>query len=619
MKKHVLTITVLLTSVATFGQSAFQSEKSGPGPLIFPSFTVDGKSDAPNDWNVTVKAKTKEHFADESIERIKEKKTEQKLKNQILPTQKALQVTGNPPVMGYNFLGNEMRDGTPPDNHLAISSGGKVVAVDNATYEVMNDTGGTKVVSRRLWSNLMSASGLGGMTDMTYDPRVIYDAQADRFIMLIMYGSTSANSKILLFFSKTNNPTAGWNGYQLPANVTSGQWWDYPALSYNDSDVFISGNMFTDAGSFRQGVIYQVGKWEGYSNTPLHNFIHRGVTDSQNRAGFTMTPVVPGHGVPMNGNMWFIASSSGGSTRMNLWKITGYSTGTPTISKTNFTVANYAVPGNAPMSGTTNLLDVGDCRMQSAFILDSVIHFAFTADYGGGYSGMFYGRRNLRTGTTQTMKFGETGFDCAYPAIASLSNSPTNHTVVMSYLISSSTTFPSIKAITVDSAMVASSPIMIKQGTTYVELDNTSTDERWGDYMNACRKHGAAVPTVYVSGCYGTSNYQGTHNYNAWIAELKGTSSVGTKDLVVDATSNMVYPNPISNDFKVKFALPSDQNVAVRILDMQGRVVKELFGGRLPQGPVELSFNKDAMNAGSYLIQVMGNNKMIYNETIIIR
>jgi short-subunit dehydrogenase len=44
-----------------------------------------------------------------------------------------------------------------------------------------------------------------------YDPKVIYDSGADRFVLVVLHGSNAARSKVLVAFSKTNNP----RGHQL--------------------------------------------------------------------------------------------------------------------------------------------------------------------------------------------------------------------------------------------------------------------------------------------------------------------------------------------------------------------------------------------------------------------
>src|ERR1043166_4406599 len=80
------------------------------------------------------------------------------------------------PQLQNNFNGN-ITQGTPNDNDLAVSNGGFIISAVNTNINIFNDTG--KMLTGKLLSVL--GNKLGPL-DRTYDPRVIYDPETDRFI-----------------------------------------------------------------------------------------------------------------------------------------------------------------------------------------------------------------------------------------------------------------------------------------------------------------------------------------------------------------------------------------------------------------------------------------------------
>ena len=54
-------------------------------------------------------------------------------------------------------------------------------------------------------------AGQLGLLDRYYDPKVIYDPLSDRFILVFLEGSTSSDTRIVVGFTETNDPTQTWN------------------------------------------------------------------------------------------------------------------------------------------------------------------------------------------------------------------------------------------------------------------------------------------------------------------------------------------------------------------------------------------------------------------------
>ncbi|MCK5438708.1 MAG: hypothetical protein KAI97_02130, partial [Gemmatimonadetes bacterium] len=92
----------------------------------------------------------------------------------------------------------------------------------------------------------------------TFDPKVIYDQYAERFVVVSLERTTSPGngSYILVAVSRTSDPNAGWFFHAINSRMTIGgvdSWADYPGLAVDDKAIYITNNMFpfsTSTGSY---------------------------------------------------------------------------------------------------------------------------------------------------------------------------------------------------------------------------------------------------------------------------------------------------------------------------------------------------------------------------------
>jgi hypothetical protein len=181
----------------------------------------------------------------------------------------ALYKSGIPqPEVVKGFKGNAT-SGTPNDNDMAISNSNSIVSVLNQAIGVYNDTG------KYLFSRSLSALAKG-ITNLnrTFDPRVIYDPENDRFIFVFLQGSSSVDTRIIIGFTQTNDPTKNWNFYALPGNIFGdSSWSDFPIIAINKNDLFITVNRLKDntywKNGFIESIIWQVDKQAGYNGDSL--------------------------------------------------------------------------------------------------------------------------------------------------------------------------------------------------------------------------------------------------------------------------------------------------------------------------------------------------------------
>jgi hypothetical protein len=562
-------------------------------------------------WAVSVRPTfSRKHYSEE-IAAIKRLKLETKLQTVTGAAEQPKTSVANP-VIGTNFEANWTLAGTPPDNSMAISNGGYIVSANNDGIEYYGDAG--SFLYSDYWSDFFNDNSL---TSMIYDPKVIYDSGADRFVLVVLHGSTAATSKVLVCFSKTNNPSDGWWVYKLTGNpLNNNCWFDYPNLGVSNNEIYISGNLFVTNGSFNQALVYQIPKAAGYSGANINWQYWHNMTATPFSA-FTLVPASYGHQGNYGPGIYFVSSQSGGNNQIRLWDLSDDMSGNPTMTSYTVNTTAYSPAADAAQQGTNDKLDNGDCRIQNAFYLDGVIHYVFHSDIGSGWNGINYNRLTVSSLANQSSTFGLQGsFDYSFPAVIPFSNTPTDRSVMIAFLASSGSTYPQVRVVQCDHTLQWSASTQVKSGETHVDFVNG--DERWGDYTGISRRHNSANLEIWLAGCYGADiTLQKYNTYKTWIAEVYG-SSIVQRDETLAIPEVSLFPNPTYDFIQILFTTHNDEPVSIQIMDLQGKLVRVLYQDTPKIGTNKLMFNKEALSAGTYFINITTPTQTLKNEKIII-
>ena len=105
---------------------------------------------------------------------------------------------------------------------------------------------------------------------------------------------------------------------------------------------------------------------------------------------------------------------------------------------------------------------------------------------------------------------------------------------------------------------------------------------------------------------------------------------------VPDSTTNVVdnespnyyfkldgnYPNPFNPNTRIRFDLPSTENVKVNVYNMLGENVRELFNGELNAGRNELIWNGNnnygnSVPSGVYIYKIESNGNILSSKMIL--
>lgn len=583
-------------------------------PLATNLFKDITHNESANKWAISVKPTfSRKHYSQDIID-IKESKIQDKINsyNENEELQKSAMTVN--PTIGINFEANWSLVGTPPDNSMAISNGGFIVTANNDGIEYYNASGSFLYFD--FWSDFFNDNTL---TATLYDPKVIYDSGSDRFVMVVLHGSTASTSRVIVCFSKTNNPQNGWWVYKLTGNpLNNNCWFDYPALGVSNNEIYVTGNLFVTNGSFNQAVVYQIPKAAGYAGNNI-NWQYWSNLSSTPYAAFTLVPASYGHQGNYGPGIYLVSNKSGGDNKIRLWDLTDDMSGNPALNSYTINTTSYSPSPDASQLGTNDKLDNGDCRIQNAFYLNGIVHYVFHSDIGSGWNGINYNRLTVSNSTNQSSTFGLQGsFDYSYPAVVPFSTSISDQSVMIAFLRSSSSTYPQVRVVNCDNNLQWSSSTLVKAGETYVNI--LSGDERWGDYTGISRRHNSGTPRIWLAGCYGANivSQNAYNTYKTWVAEVYGTSTVGLNDISTTNTVVSMFPNPTYDLINIYFTSESFEKTTIQILDINGRVVKVLYSDIPKNGVNKLTFNKGALTAGTYFVNISTSSKTLKNEKLII-
>jgi hypothetical protein len=544
----------------------------------------------------------------EELQNLKNQKTLEKFSNyNIKDTQTELQPKVVNPTIGSNFIGNA-GTGCPLDNTVAISNGGNIVSLVNSNISYYN-TAGTLLYTGDIWSWYGDAS----LSNSICDPKVLYDSGADRFIFYTQTcDGISANSKVIVAFSTTNDPMGTWWYYEFTGNpLNDNSWFDYPKIGVSNNEFYVTGNLFYQGGGYNQSVLYQMNKWDGYSGGSIQWQYWSGIDGNP----FTLLPLSYGQQGNYGPGIYLVSTETWNSSTLHFYDLTDdLTSASETLNHYVVSTTPYSIGGQAGQAGGGNL-DVGDTRAQSGFYLNGTAHFVFHSDIGSGWNGINYNRLDVAAHTNTSATFGLSGsYDYCYPSVASVSTSISDKSVMIAFERAGPSIYPEFRVVGCDDATVWSSSVGVQTGYSNLSncYDSNHGAQRWGDYTGISRKYDAALPTVWVSGAYAN----GSNYWNTWIAEIGAL--IGIEDQAGLPGFNL-YPNPVTTEFKTQFNLPSNEWIKINIVNMEGQVVKELYNGFAAQGENIFTFNKTNLPNGVYFLRIQNNtNQPLKNEKFII-
>lgn len=425
-----------------------------------------------------------------------------------------------------NGVKQEIFGGLPNDNTMAISNDGiLLLGMNSFVYAYDTKTDSATLPN----SKIFLQSFYGGINNRYFDPKIIYDPGADRFILVFLKNSVPATSEIIIAFSSSNDPVDPWHVYALPGNpLNNDRWTDYPAISISENELFITGNLIVPNVSWQVGfdgsLIWQIEKQHGYDgavsiNSKLHHDIRyngkyvRNLHTVRGSEGINEENYfLSNRNFAISNDTFFVLKLDGelSDPQQNL------------IVKMGKTDMHYGMPPNGrqldhDFNDSTSGLQTNDARVLGGYLHKGNIQFVGNSVVqGNGLAGFYHGFiSNLDENPVITTKIiGDGTMDLGYPNIAFSGNELCDNESMIGFDYTSTVDFAGIGVIYHNNDGTYSDLIRLKDGDGYVDRLG-GPYERWGDYFGIQRKFNQPGK-VYTTGFYGTL----IKKNSAWINEI---------------------------------------------------------------------------------------------------
>ncbi len=416
--------------------------------------------------------------------------------------------------------------GIPNDNALAFSNDGIVLSAVNSRvfgFDLKTDT----FLFPSVHVSLASISP--GGNNVVFVPKLIYDPDADRFVLAFLEGRTPGHTFINVAFSKTNDPNDGWNVYKLEGNpFNNNRWTDFPAISLTGDAVVVTGNLIVPGEPWQTGfdgsIIYMMKKQEGYNGAAnVSQVLFPPLTYS----GKYLRNLHPIRGAMGNAEKQFVLSNRNFDVQNDttfLVEIIG-DFSTPNLSLSISPViadVPYGVPPNGQQADTdpndpTEGLQTNDARVLAGILIEDNIQFVSNSvNPATGLSSIYHGviENASSTPSLTAQLITDPTRDFGYPNIAFTGNEMCDKETVIAFNHTSVTDFAGISCIYFDNDGNYSNVVTIKEGENYIDRLQGGY-ERWGDYFGIQRAFNDETK-VFTGGYFGLASKKNS----VWINEL---------------------------------------------------------------------------------------------------
>jgi len=156
-----------------------------------------------------------------------------------------------------------------------------------------------------------------------------------------------------------------------------------------------------------------------------------------------------------------------------------------------------------------------------------------------------------------------------------------------------------------------------------ISLTN-SGNERWVYRYDRCGEYDYAL-----SICYGNDG-------NVYAAGMSMDSITGDDFTVISLTAGpgvhedletpameckflQIYPNPARGNLRVRFNSPDEQKVTIKLYDVTGRLINEIFSGKAKIGINEMPIMAENYAAGIYFIRIETNKEIITEKFVMLK
>jgi hypothetical protein len=425
----------------------------------------------------------------------------------------------------------------PPDTQGTVGPNHLMVVLNSSvTIETRAGIVLSSVPIASFWSSL------GGIND-AYDSRVLFDRDANRWIISSGSNAESPTAYILIGVSQTNDPTGAWNLYKVPVDASGASWADYPTLGFNGDWIVVQTNVFTVSdGAFVASNIYAFDKADLYAGGAGNYTVFHDPT------GFTDYPAVT-HDNTL-ATEYLVRNWDGASGTLRLSTITG-SVGAEVLTvgvafpKAANAWQDTAAENFAPQLGSTARIDTDDDRIENCVYRNGSLWAAqtvfFPATGTPTRSSAQWWQINTASGSVGVVQqLGKRddpsgAFDYAYPTL----DVNANDDMMIGYSRFGASQYASANysyRLHSDPPNTLETDTVFKAGEAPYFKDFGTGDNRWGDYSNV------AVDPLNDIDLWTIQEYAGTDNtWGTWWGSIvlsgNGASPTATATAMQTSTA----------------------------------------------------------------------------------
>ena len=506
----------------------------------------------------------------------------------------------------------------PLDDEIAVGNDGKILIGSNRGLVVHDETG----------TNLANISwdtfGDGIASSYIYfDPRVIYDAINDRFIVVILNGEAqdddenpNYDSRMLIGFSDSNDPAGNFNLYSIELedfpDKESGEHFDYESIGISSGKLYIANN------SVYVESIWKIDLAEGYAGnasvtTSITDFVFDNTSDERGELFFI-------HNYDMQQSNYVYALSvvleDYDVKDLVLIKFDDNSNTSQEVLLNQD--LQYLASDNYPKQPDDLELAMGE-RYFSGFVHNNKLTFSYRFfNTTTNRNEVYLNDINLNTtnfalstlgNNMATLNFTNSGL--GYIEMAPIGCDANDCDIILSLQSATATEFLSSKVCFINRNNQFSVPIMIKSGT------QNATSDRVGDYIDIQKRYNK-TGEVWLIGQYIINDSDENPSLEDWVAKISTQESLSVNDNEIPQLKTSVYPNPSADIVNIKISGITG-HISVDLYDIQGKLIKHLIDKSVSPVEYNLTFNISHLQSGTYFLKISDQMKNIFITKKIIK
>ncbi len=375
-----------------------------------------------------------------------------------------------------SFIGILDTGWNPPDPDVAVGPD-HVVEVVNSSIAIFDKHTGQKLMqsTAAFW---FSGTNPAPPSSFIYDPKVVYDPNGGRFIILYLCTDDVSESSYLVSVSSTSDAMDDWYSYNFDATLNgitpTSTWPDYPGLGFDfDQAVYVTSNQWVFNGGFIYSKVRILPKAQLYAGLNVSFNDLWDLRENDNGVAFTVKPASTysdADGEFLLSNVWF------GGTYTTYWKITDPILNPAVAVRPRVNVPSYPSPPNAAQLGGSAIGTIG-AMTQEVIFRNGKVYTSFDQRVNWG-SGNVSAVRVLGVDTASSMAtvdylFGADGKHYFFPAVYVDPND------VIYLVCNRSATNEYVSVHYVEDLANNSTSVQVKAGES---TRSGSAPVRWGDY-----------------------------------------------------------------------------------------------------------------------------------------